>query len=88
MYTNPYAESQAVKLREAPQIKAASLGALSQVMNDEMKPNYFLESLRKTNLLELCMEMALDLVPDAFVNHSITRFGGSNKFCKVLKEMR
>lgn len=71
MDTNPLAELQAVKLRRAPQIKAASSGALSQVMRDEMKPNYLAKNPQKTNLLELCMEMALDLGPDVFVNQSI-----------------
>ena len=71
MDTNPLAELQAVKLRREPQIRAASSGALSQVMRDEMKPNYLVESPQKTSLLELCMEMALDLGPDVFVNQSI-----------------
>ena len=71
MDTNPLAELQAVKLCREPQIRAASSGALSQVMRDEMKPNYLVESPQKTSLLELCMEMALDLGPDVFVNQSI-----------------
>ena len=71
MDTNPLAELEAVKLRRESQIRAASSGALSQVMRDEMKPNYLVESFQKSNLLELCMEMALDLGPNVFVNQSI-----------------
>lgn len=71
MDTNPFAELQAVKLRREPQIKAVSSGALPQVMRDEMKPNYLVESPQKVNLLELCMEMALDLGPSIFINQSI-----------------
>ena len=36
-----------------------------------LKPNYLVDSPQKTNLLELCMEMALDLGPVVFVNQSI-----------------
>ena len=71
MDTNPLAELEAVKLRRESQIRAASSGALSQVMRDEMKPNYLVESPQKVNLLELCMEMALDLGPSIFINQSI-----------------
>jgi len=69
--TNPLAELEPVKLRRDPQIKAARSGALSQVMRDEMKPNYLVESPDKKALLDLCMDMAIGLGADIFVNQSI-----------------
>jgi pimeloyl-ACP methyl ester carboxylesterase len=40
-------------------------------MRDEMKPNYLVDSDRKQALLDLCMEMAMDLGPEVFVNQSL-----------------
>ena len=70
MDTNPRAELPQVQARRAPQIEAAQAGRLAQVMRDEMKPNYLHDTPDKARILDLCMEMALTLGPDAFVNQS------------------
>jgi pimeloyl-ACP methyl ester carboxylesterase len=47
------------------------LGDLRAVMRDEMKPNYLVDGPRKSEILDLCMAMALDLGPEVFLNQSI-----------------
>lgn len=69
--TNPCAEADAVRRRRAPQMEAARNGRLREVMRDEMKPNYLVDSPRKQGILDLCMDMALDLGPEVFLNQSI-----------------
>lgn len=69
--TNPRAELPEVRARRGPQIEAVRAGRLVQVMRDEMKPNYLAEGPGKAAILDLCMAMALDLGPQAFVNQSI-----------------
>jgi len=69
--TNPRAELDAVKARRKPQMDAVRAGRLQEVMRDEMKPNYLVESPRKPEILDLCMDMAMDLGPEVFVNQSI-----------------
>jgi pimeloyl-ACP methyl ester carboxylesterase len=39
-------------------------------MRDEMKPNYLAESENKSSVLDVCMDMALSLGPDVFINQS------------------
>ena len=36
-----------------------------------MKPNYLFDGVRKTEILKLCMDMALDTGPDTFIRQSI-----------------
>ena len=36
-----------------------------------MKPNYLFDGDKKTKILKLCMDMALDIGPDAFIRQSI-----------------
>lgn len=69
--TNPRAELDAVKQRRGPQIERVKNGGLSQIMRDEMKPNYLVDSPNKLNILNLCMVMAEDLGDQAFINQSI-----------------
>lgn len=69
--TNPLAEAEAVKQRRTPQMEAAKAGRLRDVMRDEMKPNYLVDSPRKPAILDLCMDMAEALGPRVFVNQSI-----------------
>ena len=69
--TNPRAELPEVKARRAPQMEAVKAGHLRAVMRDEMKPNYLVDSPRKPQILDLCMDMALDLGPQVFLNQSI-----------------
>lgn len=68
--TNPRAELPEVQARRAPQIKAAQDGQLRAVMRDEMKPNYLADAPGKQAVLDLCMDMAMDLGPQVFVNQS------------------
>ena len=70
MDTNPKAELEEVKLKREPQIKEVNKGKLLEVMRDEMKPNYLAESENKRSVLNVCMDMALTLGPDVFINQS------------------
>ncbi|SLN51687.1 Putative aminoacrylate hydrolase RutD [Pseudoruegeria aquimaris] len=86
--TNPLAETDEVKARRAPQMEKAANGRLASVMRDEMKPNYLAPGEGRAAVLDLCMEMALDLGPEAFLRQSralrdrpdqtdtLRRFGG------------
>jgi pimeloyl-ACP methyl ester carboxylesterase len=69
--TNPRAELPEVKARRTPQMEAVKAGRLREVMRDEMKPNYLVDSPQKQEILDLCMDMALDLGPQVFLNQSI-----------------
>ncbi|SPF75749.1 Putative aminoacrylate hydrolase RutD [Aliiroseovarius pelagivivens] len=68
--TNPLAETDEVKARRIPQMMAVKVGKLSVIMRDEMKPNYLSEGPRRGEVLDLCMDMALDLGPHVFLNQS------------------
>lgn len=68
--TNPLAETPKVAARRAPQIEAVRKGRLKQVMRDEMKPNYLVDGPNTAEILDLCLEMALDQGPDVFVRQS------------------
>ena len=70
MDTNPKAELDEVKLKREPQIREVNKGKLIEVMRDEMKPNYLAESENKRSVLNVCMDMALTLGPDVFINQS------------------
>ena len=69
--TNPLAELPNVLKRRGPQIDAIKNGQLKEIIRDEMKPNYLFDGVRKTEILKLCMDMALDIGPDAFIRQSI-----------------
>ena len=73
MDTNPKAELDEVKLKREPQIREVNKGKLLEVMRDEMKPNYLAESENKRSVLNVCMDMALTLGPDVFINQSRAR---------------
>lgn len=68
--TNPRAELPEVKARRGPQIEAARNGRLDAVMREEMKPNYLTDGPGRAAILDLCMEMALALGPDVFIDQS------------------
>ncbi|WP_298848922.1 alpha/beta fold hydrolase [uncultured Ruegeria sp.] len=70
MDTNPLAELDEVKARRGPQIDAVERGNLRNVMAEEMKPNYLTDGPRRAAILELCMDMAMDLGQDVFINQS------------------
>ena len=69
--TNPLAEADAMKARRAPQIETAKAGGLPEIIKHEMKPNYLVTGLHRSQILDLCMDMAIDLGVDAFVNQSV-----------------
>ena len=69
--TNPLAELSDVAKRRGPQIDAVKNGQLKEIIRDEMKPNYLFDGVKKTEILKLCMDMALDIGPDAFIRQSI-----------------
>ena len=68
--TNPRSELPEIQARRAPQIEAVQAGHLREVMRDEMKPNYLAEGPGRQAVLDLCMDMAMALGPDVFVNQS------------------
>ncbi|WP_439144284.1 alpha/beta fold hydrolase [Planktotalea sp.] len=70
MDTNCEAETEQIKAMRQPQIDKAMAGKLDSVMRDEMKPNYLANGQRRGEVLDLCMEMALDLGPDVFARQS------------------
>jgi pimeloyl-ACP methyl ester carboxylesterase len=69
--TNPRAELPEVQARRAPQIAKVQMGGLEAVMRDEMKPNYLTDGPNRAAILDLCMDMALGLGPEAFVTQSL-----------------
>lgn len=69
--TNPLAEAPAVQSRRGPQIARALSGDLEGVMRDDMKPNYLAPGPRQRDVLDLCMDMALTLGPQAFARQSV-----------------
>ena len=69
--TNPLAELSDVAKRRGPQIDAVKNGELKEIIRDEMKPNYLFDGVKKTETLKICMDMALDIGPDAFIRQSI-----------------
>jgi pimeloyl-ACP methyl ester carboxylesterase len=69
--TNPLAEAGDVKARRQPQIDKVQAGGLRQVMKHEMKPNYLSAGPNRIGIMNICMQMAIDLGPAAFVNQSI-----------------
>ena len=70
MATNPKAEDPAVSANREHQKAQVRQGHLRAVLRDEMKPNYLTDSAHKDDILDLCMTMAMDLGPEAFLNQS------------------
>lgn len=68
--TNPRAELEEVKQRREPQIEKVRSGGLKDIMRDELKPNYLANGPLRQDVLDLCMEMALDLGPEIFERQS------------------
>ncbi len=69
--TNPLAEREEIKARRADQMNAVRGGELARIMRDEMKPNYLAQTDRRGAILDLCMEMALTLGDQVFINQSL-----------------
>jgi pimeloyl-ACP methyl ester carboxylesterase len=68
--TNPLAEAETTKHQRRRQIELACAGRLFDVMRDEMKPNYLANGPERQNVLDLCMEMAMDLGAEVFCQQS------------------
>lgn len=68
--TNPLAEKDEVKRRRFPQMEAVKQGRLADIMRDEMKPNYLADSPLKGEILDLCMDMAIQLGSEVFIEQS------------------
>jgi pimeloyl-ACP methyl ester carboxylesterase len=70
MDTNCEAETDKIKAFRQPHIDRALAGHLDSVMRDEMKPNYLSDGPNRAPVLDLCMDMALALGPEVFVEQS------------------
>lgn len=68
--TNPLPELPEVAARREPQIVKVRQGGLTSVMRDEMKPNYLSDGPNRSEILDLCMDMAQTLGPEIFVAQS------------------
>lgn len=68
--TNQRAELPGVSKRREPQIEKVRNGQLADVMRDEMKPNYLADTPQREAILDLCMDMALKLGPELFIQQS------------------
>lgn len=68
--TNPRAEMPDVRAAREPQIAAVRAGRLKEIMRDELKPNYLVESPKKPAILDLCMDMAMAMGPEVFIRQS------------------
>ena len=68
--TNPKAEDPAVSANRERQKAQVRQGHLRAVLRDEMKPNYLADSAHKADILDLCMTMAMQLGPEAFLSQS------------------
>ena len=68
--TNALSEAPEVAARREPQIAAARAGWLTQVMRDEMKPNYLAPGPGRGPVLDLVLDMATALGPEVFVAQS------------------
>lgn len=68
--TNPRAELPEVSARREDQIARVLAGDLQGVLRDDMKPNYLASGPNYGVLLDLCMDMALSLGVQVFVNQS------------------
>ncbi len=69
--TNPLAELDQVKQRRYPQMVKVRAGGLLEVMREEMKPNYLANGENRTEILDLCAHMALQLGRDVFIRQSL-----------------
>lgn len=68
--TNPMAELEEVKLNRERQMSEALSGKLTNVIREEMKPQYLADSDNSDTILNICMEMAISLGPKTFINQS------------------
>ncbi len=69
--TNPCSETPEVRVRRTMHLERVRDGELAAVIRDELKPNYLANGTNRREILDLCMEMALDLGPGVFVRQSL-----------------
>ena len=85
--TNPMADSpERASLRDE-EIKRVEAGELRAVMRDDMKPNYLAEGKNKTEILDLCMDMAESLGAQVFVDQTIALQTRPDQ-CETLKKVQ
>lgn len=70
MDTNCLAETPQVAANREPQIIKVKAGKLTEVMRDELKPNYLAPGPRRPQVLQTVMDMAHTLGPEVFFNQS------------------
>ena len=70
MDTNPFAEPETRQAVRAQQIAKVQAGGLASVIRDEMKPHYLARTENRQQILDLCMDMALGLGDDVFIEQS------------------
>ena len=68
--TNPFAEDKDRQAIRDQQMAKVQNGALQAVMRDDMKPHYLAASQNRQQVVDLCMEMALDLGAAVFIDQS------------------
>jgi len=68
--TNPLREAEAVRADRRARMARVEGGFLDAVVMTEMKPHYLAQGPRRTDLLDLCLAMARDLGPEAFLRQS------------------
>lgn len=70
MDTNCLPETPQVAANREPQIVKVKAGKLTEVMRDELKPNYLAPGPRRPQVLQTVMDMAHALGPEVFVSQS------------------
>lgn len=70
MDTNPHAETAERKALRGPQMDRVKTGRLTDVVRDELKPNYLHDGPARQEILDLCHDMAQGLGPDVFLAQS------------------
>jgi pimeloyl-ACP methyl ester carboxylesterase len=68
--TNPLPEAEGVRTDRAARMARVAAGDLDGVVMTEMKPLYLAAGPRRTDILDLCLLMARDLGPEAFLRQS------------------
>lgn len=68
--TNCLAETPPVAANREPQIVKVKSGKLTEVMRDELKPNYLAPGPRRPAVLQTVMDMAHTLGPEVFIHQS------------------
>lgn len=70
MDTNPFAEPPERQALRETQIQAVRAGGLRKIMRDDMKPHYLAHTPHRQEILDLCMDMAMALGDEVFIQQS------------------